>query len=244
MKNKLTTYEADAAFLFRSESTGILSTVSKKVKGYPFGSLVTYVSGKSRVVFFHASDLAEHTKNFMHNSKASLTVTKVKAKPDQQNSQRLTLMGDINRLAHSDLSECTERFFKFFPESQQYQFMHDFSFYRLDVKEARWIGGFGEIAWLDRKNWGTLELDWSSAETAMINHMNDDHSNVIYSSLFAQHGVKDRNAKMISMSIDGYHTESQGKLHFISFTEPCYSAKQIRGMLISQANAYRQYESN
>ena len=244
MKKKLTRYDAEAAFLFRSESTGILSTVSKKVKGYPFGSLVTYVSGKSRVVFFYASDLAEHTKNFLHNSKASLTVTEVKAKPDQQNSQRLTLLGDINRLARSDLSECTTRFSKFFPESQQYHFMHDFNFYRLDVKEARWIGGFGEIAWLDRKNWGTPELDWSSAEADMINHMNDDHSNVIYSSLFAQHGVRDRNAKMICISIDGFYTESQGELYFISFTEPCYSAKQIRGMLISQANAYRQYESN
>ena len=244
MENKLTKYDANAAFLFRSESTGTLSTISKKYSGYPFGSFVAYVSGRSRVAFLYASDLAEHTKNFMYDSKASLTITKLNTSSDQQNSQRITLMGNVNKLAKGNVKECEQRFFKFFPESRKYQSVHDFNFYRLDITEARWIGGFGEIAWLDSKNWGAQYLDWSDDEAAMINHMNDDHSNVIYSSLYAQHGVKDRDAKMVSMTIDGYYTESEKKLYFISFEEPCHSAKQIRDMLISHANAYRLHETN
>ena len=36
--------------------------------------------------------------------------------------------------------------------------MHDFKFYQLTIKHARWIGGFGQIAWLDqkKKNGATL----------------------------------------------------------------------------------------
>ena len=46
----------------------ILSTISSKHKGYPFGSFVTYVSGWDRTVFLYLSDLADHTKKFEKRS--------------------------------------------------------------------------------------------------------------------------------------------------------------------------------
>ena len=39
--------------------------------------------------------------------------------------------------------------------------------------------------------------DWlMKVSEGVIKHMNDDHSNSIVSSLHAQHGIKDKNAKM------------------------------------------------
>ena len=42
------------------------------------------------------------------------------------------------------------------------------------------------------------------ASDRIIEHMNDDHSNSIISTLNAQHGIKDKFAKMNKLQIDGY----------------------------------------
>ena len=42
------------------------------------------------------------------------------------------------------------------------------------------------------------------ASDRIIEHMNDDHSNSIISTLNAQHGIKDKYAKMNKLQIDGY----------------------------------------
>jgi hypothetical protein len=73
--------------------------------------------------------------------------------------------------------------------------MHDFDFYKLSLHKIRWIGGFGEIAWLKNKNWKPLSPRWLSTEMQMIEHMNEDHQNVIYSTLKAQHGKADKKSK-------------------------------------------------
>ena len=77
MNSKFKTYEANAVNLFRTSSAAILSTVSKKHDGYPFGSFITYVSSRNRNIFLYASDIAEHTKNLRNNSKACMTLFKI-----------------------------------------------------------------------------------------------------------------------------------------------------------------------
>ena len=67
-------YELDAVHLYRSTNAAILSTISNKYEGYPFGSFITYVTDQNRSIFIYASDLAEHTKNILNNSKACVTV--------------------------------------------------------------------------------------------------------------------------------------------------------------------------
>ena len=42
-----------------------------------------------------------------------------------------------------------DRFHKIFPESEGYAKMHNFNFYQITIIQARWIGGFGKISWLD-----------------------------------------------------------------------------------------------
>tara|TARA_B100000579_G_scaffold137036_1_gene111146 strand:- start:1849 stop:2070 length:222 start_codon:yes stop_codon:yes gene_type:complete len=72
--------------------------------------------------------------------------------------------------------------------------------------------------------------------------MNEDHSNNIASALNAQHAIKDKEAKMLSLSIDGYYIKSKEEIYFISFEEICSNAKEYKDMLVKQANDYRDYE--
>ena len=76
----------------------------------------------------------------------------------------------------------------------------------------------------------------------MIEHMNEDHSNVIVASLNAQHGIKDKKAKMIALCIDGYYVASKNKIFFIAFENACLNVKSYREMLVSQAKKYREFE--
>jgi len=235
-------YELDAVHLYRTTNAAILSTMSNKYEGYPFGSFITYVSDRNRTLFMYTSDIAQHTKNLKSNPKACVTLFKLDTDYDKQNSSRLTLMGDLKTVSNEELDDCQDRFIKFLPESKKYSSMHDFKFYKLVISRVRWIGGFGDIAWLNPKNWNDEKPKWSKNETMMIDHMNEDHSNVIQSALNAQYGIKDKKAQMIALTIDGYYISSKENIYFINFDKPILKALDYRKILVKQAKEYRSYE--
>ena len=235
-------YELDAVHLYRTTNAAILSTMSNKYEGYPFGSFITYVSDRNRTLFMYTSDIAQHTKNLKSNPKACVTLFKLDTDYDKQNSSRLTLMGDLKTVSNEELDDCQDRFIKFLPESKKYSSMHDFKFYKLVISRVRWIGGFGDIAWLNPKNWNDEKPKWSKNETMMIDHMNEDHSNVVQSALNAQYGIKDKKAQMIALTIDGYYISSKENIYFINFDKPILKALDYRKILVKQAKEYRSYE--
>ena len=242
MENYNKNHEKEATAFYRSDKIAILSTISKQHNGYPFGSFVTYVSGWDRTIFLYLSDLADHTKNLKKDHRSCVTIYKKNNSGDVQNSARLTLIGDLKKIQDSIYKACKERFHNFFPESKAYEQMHDFNFYQISITQARWIGGFGKISWLDPKNWNRVPVEWYNNEQGMIEHMNEDHANTIKSALHGQHGVKDHDAKMIALSIDGYYVRSENDLFFINFDSPVFSSTDYRNMLIDLSKKYRPYE--
>lgn len=233
-------YEKLAINLMRNCREGVLSTVSKKYEGYPFGSFVTFISGADRSIIFYASDIAQHTINLKNNSKACITLFNL-SEGDKQDSARLSLMGDVKKI-DKDVEEISRQFIEFFPESSQYSNMHDFNFYSLNISHVRWIGGFGKIAWLSSTNWNPIRPKWLKQEKSMIEHMNEDHSNSIVSTLNAKLGIKDKHAKMLRLTMDGYYVSSKNKIYFLDFNLPCFTVKQYRDKLVEQAKEYRDFE--
>ena len=242
MENYNKNHEKDATAFYRSDKIAILSTISKQHNGYPFGSFVTYVSGWDRTIFLYLSDLADHTKNLKKDHRSCITIYKKNNSGDVQNSARLTLIGDLKKVQDSIYEACKERFHNFFPESKAYEQMHDFNFYQISITQARWIGGFGKISWLDPKNWENISVDWFGSEKNMIDHMNEDHSNTIQSALHAEHDIKDKEAVMIGLSIDGYYIRSKGNVFFINFDYPVCTSKEYRNVLIELSKKYRSFE--
>lgn len=233
-------YEKLAINLMRNCREGVLSTVSKKYEGYPFGSFVTFISGADRSIIFYASDIAQHTINLKNNSKACITLFNL-SEGDKQDSARLSLMGDVKKI-DKDVEEISRKFIEFFPESSQYSNMHDFNFYSLNISQVRWIGGFGKIAWLSSTNWNPIRPKWLKQEKSMIEHMNEDHSNSIVSTLNAKLGIKDKHAKMLRLTMDGYYVSSKNKIYFLDFNLPCFTVNQYRDKLVEQAKEYRDFE--
>ena len=85
--------------------------------------------------------------------------------------------------------------------------------------------------------------EWlSKASYRIIEHMNGDHSNSIVSTLNAQYGIKDKNAKMEKLEVHGYFASSKGKSYFLEFENVCNSPEEYKTELIKHAQKYRNYE--
>ncbi len=85
--------------------------------------------------------------------------------------------------------------------------------------------------------------EWlTNVANGIIEHMNKDHSNSIVSTLHAQHGIKDKNAQMSKLEVNGYYAISKNKLYFLEFKKSCNSLKHYKTELIRNAKKYRKYE--
>ncbi len=131
----------DARCFVRSQHSGVLSTISQRVDGFPFGSVAPFILDHSGCPVILISTLAEHTKNIDADSRVSLIVQPYS--PDMQVAGRVTVLGRALRL--SDKTELGPRYLRFHPQAESYFAMHDFSFYRIEPVRIRFIGGFGNV---------------------------------------------------------------------------------------------------
>ena len=85
--------------------------------------------------------------------------------------------------------------------------------------------------------------DWLEANSKrIIQHMNEDHSKSIISTLHAQHDIKDTKAKMDKLATDGYYALTKGKLMFLKFEIHCKDINEYKMELVKHAKKYREYE--
>src|SRR5262249_48786146 len=135
--------------LFLSESFGVLSTISIDVPGYPFGSVAPYCADDHCRPIIYISKIAQHTKNILQDPRVSLTVVERSAGSDDVQARgRVTCVANVGPLG-KDEDAVRERYFRYFPSARQYEQTHDFDFFRLELVRLRFIGGFGEIYWVE-----------------------------------------------------------------------------------------------
>ena len=83
--------------------------------------------------------------------------------------------------------------------------------------------------------------EWFDSEKKMIDHMNDDHLNTIQSALHAEHGIKDQEAVMLGLSIDGYYVRSDGKAYFLTLSKPCDTFHDFKIELLTHVRNSRKF---
>jgi putative heme iron utilization protein len=81
---------ADARGLLLEAKAGVLSTLSRDVPGFPFGSVVPHCLDRGGLPLTLIADIAQHTKNLLADPRASLTVTEAAEDGDVQAQARLT----------------------------------------------------------------------------------------------------------------------------------------------------------
>jgi putative heme iron utilization protein len=222
-----------ARALFQSQSNGVLSTHSNDLPGYPFGSITPYcLNGHGEPVIL-ISTIAQHTRNIATNNKVSL-ICYDKQADDQQAAGRITYIADAIPF---DDKEMAERYYHFFPSSRDFHKTHDFNFYRLDLVRARYIGGFGQIYWLEKADFLKESPFSFQEESGMIEHMNSDHTDAIqhYCDLFEITTQSDNPAVLVGIDSEGFHLRTGSRIHRIAFEQEASNAIDVRKALVNLA---------
>jgi putative heme iron utilization protein len=227
----------NARELLLKEYRGVLSTHSKKIPGYPFGSVVPYcLDGDGRPLLL-ISRIAQHTHNLQADGRCSLLVGE-RGAADVQAAGRLTLLAEARKLHDgAEIDAAAARYYRYFPQSSQYHRVHDFDFWVLEPVRWRFIGGFGAIHWLEAASLANPFA--GEAEAAMLAHMNTDHVEAIAHYVALAGLPASEPALMVGIDSEGFHLRIAGSLFWLAFPTSCNTAMEVRQALVQLARAER-----
>ena len=218
--------------LLNHQSVGVLSTHSIDVEGYPFGSIAPYALNYESEPTILISDLAQHTHNIKRNNKVSLTVFD-QCVDDAQSNARLTWIGDAEAIDANDTA-IRERYLRYFPSAESYFETHDFSFYRIRLQRARFIGGFGKIFWLEPE-FMLVKNPFRKTEKGIVEHMNRDHQKALFHYCQAQRREAVDAVTMTGIDSEGFDMLADKRKLRIDFDSPIETVADARANLIKLA---------
>ncbi len=220
----------------RGQQSGVLSTLSLRLEGYPFGSVSPFILDHAGRPVILISDIAEHTKNIVADERVSLIVQPYSA--DMQSTGRVTVIGRAERLAEKDA--LGPRYLRYFPQAADYFAMHDFNFYRIEPVRIRYIGGFGRIHWIEPVGYLSTIDGLLASEAAIVEHMNQDHADTLRLYCRHVHGLEVNQAEMIGIDPDGFDVRTKARIVRFEFDAPVADAGAARAALVALAQQCRE----
>jgi putative heme iron utilization protein len=229
------TFAEQARTLVHLGRTGTLGTLSRRHPGHPFVSVMPYAPDERGRPLLLISTLAMHTQNLAADPRASLLV----AQPgdDPLALARLTLMGDAGRLAAGERPAAREAYLARHQNAIHWVDFDDFAFWRLDVADVYFVGGFGAMDWLTVAGYEAARPDpLADAAPGIIAHMNRDHADALILYARVLGGLPAEAAEMVAVDRLGFklRVRAADGLHGcrIAFPRDVTSAEQCRAVLI------------
>ncbi|MEQ9617794.1 MAG: DUF2470 domain-containing protein [Deltaproteobacteria bacterium] len=184
---------------------GTLSTLSEKHPGWPFGSLMPYgLDEKGRPIFL-ISTMAMHTHNIERDRRVSLFVSQTDSLGDPLDASRVTLIGETSKVPENEIGAVRELYLSRYRNASYWVDFDDFFFYRMDIEDIYFVGGFGAMGWVTSEDYFKAEVDpLADAASGIIRHMNEDHedSMILLAEKFA--GITAGKAAMTSVDRLGF----------------------------------------
>jgi len=143
--------------------------------GDPYCSLVNVATAADGSPLLLISKLAVHTKNILADPRVSLMIDQRK-EGDPLQGGRIMLMGTA---AATDDQDVRRRYLDRQPEAEMFAGFADFAFYRISLKSAHLVAGFGRIVDLKPEDILTPIDDATEltvAEPDILTHLNQDHA--------------------------------------------------------------------
>ena len=229
------TFAEQARTLVHLGRTGTLGTLSRRHPGHPFVSVMPYAPDAAGRPLVLISTLAMHTQNLEADPRASLLV----AQPgdDPLALARLTLMGNSGRLASGERPAAREAYLARHPNAIHWVDFDDFAFWRLDLTDVYFVGGFGAMDWLTVPGYEAACPDpLADAAPGIIEHMNRDHADALILYARVLGGLPAEAAEMVAVDRLGFklRVRAADGLHGrrIGFPREVTSAEQCRAVLI------------
>jgi putative heme iron utilization protein len=223
---------------------GALSTLSRRHADWPFGSVMPYGLDERGNPSFLISTMAMHTQNLLADPRASLLVAEAGASEDPLGAGRVTLMGRVERTSESRVRE---DYLARYPNASYWVDFKDFAFFRMEVIDLYFVGGFGVMGWVAAEEYAKAEPDpLADAAQGILDHMNEDHVDAMLLLARGLSGVEGTDARMTSVDRLGFHvrietTEGMRGLR-IPFSREARSAQETRDILVDMVRRQRQRE--
>jgi heme iron utilization protein len=245
------TYAERARTLAYLGRAGALATLSRKHPGHPFASVMPYALDERGQPLVLISAMAMHTQHLQADPRASLLVTQPVAQSNEPGdplaAARLTLMVEARVLSGAEFAEAREAYLARHARAAYWVDFDDFSFWRLDVTDVYFVGGFAAMDWVTAAAYREARPDpLADAATGILEHMNRDHADALVA--YARHfaGEAADEATMTAVDRLGFRLRirSGERLHGvrIAFPREVRSAGESRTVLIemlTQARATR-----
>jgi putative heme iron utilization protein len=184
---------------------GSLSTHSRKQLGFPFGSVMPYSLDEHGRPIFLISTMAMHTQNLKADRRASLLVTQLNGEGDPLGASRVTLLGNVLVVAETEVAQTRKLYLERYANSKYWVDYEDFSFYRMDVVDIYYVGGFGVMGWVSAPEYSAALPDpLADAMAEIIDHMNADHKESLVLLVRRFAGIEAEEAVMTSIDRLGF----------------------------------------
>jgi putative heme iron utilization protein len=238
------TYAERARTLMYLGRMGSLSTLSRKQPGFPFGSVMPYgLEDQGRPVFL-ISTMAMHTQNLQADPRASLLVAQQETDGEPLGASRVTLVGNILPVENTELAEARKLYLDRHANSKYWVDFEDFSFYRMNVVDVYYIGGFGVMGWVSASDYGRSQADpLADSMAEIIQHMNADHKDalVLLAGKFTR--IESTEAMMTAVDRLGFHvrlkTPDGMRGVRIAFLQEVRNAAETRKVLVEMVQHAR-----
>jgi putative heme iron utilization protein len=235
------TYAERARTLAYLGRTGTLATLSRKHPGHPFASVMPYALDDRGRPLLLISAMAMHTQNLEADPRASLLVTQPEWTCDPLAAGRLTLMGEARRVTDAGARAA---YLARHERAKYWVDFDDFGFWRLEIMDLYYVGGFAAMDWLTRESYMDAREDpLADASAGILEHMNRDHADALVA--YARHfgGEPADEATMVSIDRLGFklRVRAADRLYSvrIAFPVEVTTARQSREVLVAMAQQAR-----
>ena len=223
---------------------GSLSTLSRKQPGFPFGSVMPYGLDPRGRPLFLISSMAMHTQNLQADPRASLLVTQPDSSGDPLGASRVTVIGNVLTIPKPEVPEARQLYLDRYANSKYWVDFEDFSFYRMDVLDVYYVGGFGVMGWVQASDYNLAQPDpLADAATGIIEHMNTDHKDALVLLARTLAGIESQEAAMTSVARLGFHerlkTTDGMKGARIAFSREVTNPMETRKVLVEMVQQAR-----
>jgi len=218
-----------ARTLLREGRSGALATLMAG-SGDPYCSLVNVATEADGSPLLLISRLAVHTKNILADPRVSLMLDD-RREGDPLEGARVMLMGTAQATADAN---ARRRYLDRQPEAKMFADFGDFGFYRIALKGAHLVAGFGRIVDLSTADLLTDLKDAEAlvgAEAEVLAHMNADHLDA--TRLYATRllGEGDGDWRCVGCDPDGLELQSGRKARRLNFAQRVTSPGALRQVL-------------
>jgi heme iron utilization protein len=154
------------------------------------------------------------------------------------------LIGNILPVPVPEVVEARKLYLARHANSKYWVDFDDFSFYRMDVVDVYYVGGFGVMGWVSASEYYSGQPDpLADTATDIIRHMNNDHGDALVLLARAFAGIESEEAAMTSVDHLGFHvrlkTQDGMRGARIAFLREVSSPLEARKVLVEMVGQAR-----